>query len=244
MISYVISQNNLIVRVNDFTHYNSVLSSVINLSSACGSMNIGYKSFNAINFFMWNFIITSGFNEYLNYFDTSGSTRCFIGSCTCPIAMKLDDLGIGCASEITDISKNSIGDICSQTPCRGNYKIDCLCSSKSCSFDIDDTAYCIDYVNNKFNATLINCNGGGQGCAFCLLDCKTCNDISTCSSCVNPLAIVNSSLRCQCKDGFYSVDNIVVENSCKLCPIECLRCLSPTECTACNISNSVLIQGK
>ena len=244
MVSYILTQKTLIVRINDYVHYNSSLVSKINLSSACSSMKIGSYIYDSINFFMWNFVIASGVNEYLNYFNSQVSSLCFIGACSCNPAMKLDDLGIGCASELTDMTKNSLGSACINSPCRGIYHIQCLCSSKSCSFDIDNTVYCIDYTANKFSSAVIDCRGGGQGCSVCLADCKTCTEALTCSSCVNSLAEVNSTLRCQCIDGYYSLDTVVIENSCLSCPKECLTCLSPTECTSCSFTNFILTQGK
>ena len=243
LISYIITETRSIFIVNNFIILNSTISSSANISSSCYNSYLGSDIYDTLTSFMWNFLMISGANEYSNYFDSAGSSLCFIGLCSCGFAMKLDDLGVGCASKFIPIDGNSLRQMCSQSPCRGSYKINCLCSTKSCSFDIDYTAYCINYTTNKFNSALINCSGGGQGCSLCLADCKTCNDTSTCSSCINSLARVNSTSRCQCKDGYYSNESVVIENSCLPCPKECLKCLSPTECTSCNITNFNLTQG-
>ena len=131
MISYTISQNVLILRVNDNAHYTFAFFDSLDLSSECSSMSIGYYILGSLQFYMWNFVIISNENEYSKYFEPIQTSSCFIGTCSCNFAMKLDDLGVGCVSESIDVTKNSLGNACSQIPCRGNYKINCLCSSNS-----------------------------------------------------------------------------------------------------------------
>ena len=101
--------------------------------------------------------VVKGFIWYYAIVDYANAEVDFIGSsyetCTTCSTYIYDDKSekSGCISKLIDVTTDAEGNACLTTkPCRDNRVIECLCASKSCSYESIDEVYCIQINSHEF----------------------------------------------------------------------------------------------
>ena len=104
---------------------------------------------------MWQFVMVLDIDVESDYIQTGASSSCLYSSRSCANSMKIEDSKVGCAPNSLDVTKDANGITCSTYPCKGIHTLKCLCSTKSCLFDIDYSMQCINYSDGTFSNGLL-----------------------------------------------------------------------------------------
>ncbi|OMJ80295.1 hypothetical protein SteCoe_19502 [Stentor coeruleus] len=212
---------------------------------------IGYTDTSPVALF-WNYLI---------YIDESYSTSVFTistytpGNClvnTCPTSCTPGIIWNGNSYCISvSIISTSSGDGTSCSGCTGG------CNSSGICFDCDYASSCdvstgvVMEINSDGSlSTYTPCKDGeyldiSGDCQSCMSYCKTCDNGTSCASCISTNAYPNDSGECICKDGTYASDLTLI-SGCMSCDSECLTCYgSSSVCLTCTaIKATVDISGK
>ena len=183
--------------------------------------------------FLWYYAIVDYENAEVDFIGT-GYEICFLETCSVCNTYIYDDVSneSGCISVNQDVGTDAGGNTCLTTkPCRDNKVIECLCESKSCSYESIDEVYCIQINSHEFLRASGICDQDGQGC--CLDICKECSNMTACITCLEDNAFVDDDGLCTCKPGYYGDRPLNFTGSCTKCADECSECDNSTICTIC-----------
>jgi hypothetical protein len=191
--------------------------------------------------FVYYFVVLDSDSVH-NSFLGESSSNCLTGlnTCTtCNPSVKLEySKELGCISQSNSTLKDSTGKPCKQSyQCRDGLTLNCLCPSLSCYYNSSNLVQCIHVSSGKLTQTASSCSAIGQGC--CKTQCLECLNESSCLSCIDLNAFVDSDGLCSCKKGFYGARPLNTENSCLTCSSECLTCTNSSICETCKALNAI-----
>ena len=197
-----------------------------------------YNIYPVVKGFIWYFTIVDYENAEVAFIGKSYQT-CFLKTCSnCKTYIYDDKFNqSGCIANVFDVSADAQGNSCSSTkPCRDSKVIECLCESKSCSYESIDKFWCVQITTHQFLRSSAACEIDGQGC--CLDICSECSNMTACISCVEANAFVDDDGLCTCKPGYYGSRPLNFTGACNKCADECLECENLSICTVCVDENA------
>lgn len=194
--------------------------------------------------YMWSFTLYSDIIVQSDYVSPGYALgNCMVENCTSVCNGIIKDGSTYCISSETDWFENGAGVACPINctyGCSGSLCLDCQCNDKSCVIS-NSEVICWCPVNGIGYSTDCICDEGyyksDDSCLPCSSECKTCDEIDKCLTCIANNTEPTITVGCECINGYYgsSLTNV---NSCLACFEECETCYEANICLSCITLNA------